>query len=314
MHRAIVRWIVGFGLFGLLTVLPNWDALAEPTYQGPEICQNCHRAEIRVWEGSKHYKALKKVHRTDEAKKIVKAIGEKRMKRSETCTMCHYTMVKKGTKQKAVAGPSCESCHGPSSDYFDGHNNYGKGVTRETESAEHKAERIRTAAEAGMIWPTATFDVAMNCMGCHGMAREELSGDTITKMLEAGHPINPDYELVRYSQGSVRHRYYPPDMNTNAETPPPELARIFIAGHAASLVSATSALSLSNHPKYVAAQEARIAAARTALEAIQGSVPEAGALLQDPSEANGQALVAAINDKDLSSTVGGLLPPSDSYK
>ena len=43
-------------------------------------------------------------------------------------------------------------------------------------------------------------------------------------------------------------------------------------------------------------------------------VPEAGALLQNPSETNARALIAAINGKDLSGSVGGLLPPSDSYK
>ncbi len=314
MHREVFRWIVGFALIGLLTFISSSDALAEPSNQGPEICQNCHRSEVSVWEGSKHFKSMKKVHRSDKAKKIVAAIGEKRMKRSETCTICHYTMVAKGAKTKAVAGPSCESCHGPSSDWFAGHNDYGKGAVRDTESAEHKAERIRRAAVAGMIWPSAAFDVAVNCFECHGMSRDGLSEDTISKMLDAGHPISPDYELVRYSQGSVRHRFYPPDRTKNAEMTPPEMARLFITGHAASLVSATRAFSLSNHPKYVAAQEARIGAARAALESIQSSVPEAGTLLQDPSEASARALVAAINGKDLSGSVGSMLPPSDSYK
>jgi hypothetical protein len=73
-------------------------------------------------------------------------------------------------------------------------------------------------------------------------------------------------------------------------------------------------LSKTDHAKYAAAQEARIGAAKAALEAIQGEVPEAGALMQDPSEANARALVAAIAGKDLSGSVGGLLPSSDSYK
>lgn len=314
MHRGVFRWIAGFGLIGLLAFIPGSDLLAEPSYLGPETCQKCHRAEVRVWERTKHFTALKKVHRTDKAKKIVAAIGEKRMKRSDTCNMCHYTMVAKGNKMKAVAGPSCESCHGPSSNWFEIHNDYGAGADRESESPEHKAERIRKTAEAGMIWPSAAYDVALNCFACHAMAQPGLSGDTITKMLDAGHPINPDYELVRYSQGSVRHRYYPPNMNENAEMTPPELARLFVTGHAVSLLSAIRALSLSDHPTYVAAQEARIGAAKAALESIQGSVPEAGALLQDPSEANARALVAAVNGMDLSGSVGGMLPTSDSYK
>ena len=165
-----------------------------------------------------------------------------------------------------------------------------------------------------MIWPSAAYEVALNCFGCHAMAQDGLSADTIVKMLDAGHPINPDYELVRYSQGSVRHRYYPPHMTTNAEMTTPELARLFITGHAASLVVSTRALGLSDHRTYVAAQEARIAAAKEALLAIQGSVPEAGQLLEEPNEANARSLVAAISEQDLSSLVSAMLPPSDSYK
>ncbi len=314
MHKELVRWIAGFLLFALLALIPASDLLAESFYLGPDTCEKCHRAEVTVWERTKHYKALKKVHRTSKAKKIVKAIGEKRMKRSDTCNMCHYTMVTEGEKTKAAAGPSCESCHGASSGWFEIHNDYGEGVTRETESAEHKAERVRKASEAGMIWPSAAYDVALNCFSCHAMAQDGLSGDTIVKMLDAGHPINPDYELVRYSQGSVRHRFYPPQMTKNAKMTPPELARLFVTGHAASLVVSVKALGLSDHPKYVAAQNARIDAAKKALSAIQNSVPEADRLLQDPSEANARSLVAAISDKDLSSQVGAMLPSNDSYK
>jgi len=314
MYRGVVRWIDRTVLSALLTFFFGANLLAEPSYLGPDTCEKCHRAEVKIWERTKHYTALKKVHRTDKAKKIVAAIGEKRMKRSDTCTMCHYTMAETKGKSKAVAGPSCESCHGPSSVWFEIHNDYGAGANRGTESSDHKAERVRQAAEAGMIWPSATYEVALNCFECHAMAQDGLSGDTIAKMLEAGHPINPDYELVRYSQGSVRHRFYPPHMTKNAEMTLPELARLFVTGHAASLVVSTKALSLSDHPTYAAAQSARIAAAKEALASIQDRVPEATRLLQDPSEANARSLVAAISEMDLSDLVGGMLPPNDTYK
>lgn len=289
---------------------------AEPFYQGPKKCQECHKAEFEVWEGTKHSKSVKTVHKSDKAKDVVKAVGGKSMKREETCTLCHYTMEQKDAdaKPKPRSGPSCESCHGASSDWIEVHNNYGgKDVKREDESAEHKAERMANASAAGMIWPTQLYDVANNCMTCHGLAHPGLEPDTLGKMLEAGHPLKPEFELVQYSQGSVRHRFYPPDVTTNQEMSAAELARMFVTGQAAKLVSASAAMGKASIAQYQEAQQKRIDSASQALGAVS-SVPEAAALVADPSEANARALVAAIQDKDLSGEVGGLLPDPGSYK
>lgn len=294
--------LFGMGLAG--NVVEAADAL------GPEKCQKCHKPEVSVWKGTKHAKSFKTTQKSDKAKPILKAVDEKRMRKAELCQTCHYTVI----GGRAKEGPSCESCHGNASEWFEVHNNYGEGAKRETESAEHKAQRIKSAADKGMIWPSMTYDVASNCMSCHGLGQDALSGDTIAKMIDAGHPINPEFELVRYSQGSVKHRFYPPNMDTNADMTPAELSRTFIAGHAASIVAATAALKKSDHPKYVEAQNARIAAAKAALDAIKGSVPEAGALAGSPSEANARKLVAAIEGKDLSGAVGGMLPDKGTYK
>ncbi len=296
----------------------NNAALAEPFYQGPKKCLECHESEYKVWEkGTKHFTSFKEMHKTDEAKAIVKAVGgKKNPKRNQVCTLCHYTMVQKDAdaKAKARAGPSCESCHGASSDWFPIHNNLGgAGVKPDAETAEHKAERLKAAADAGMIWSFMRYDIAKNCMSCHGLAREGLDGDALAKMLSADHPLNPEFELVRYSQGSVRHRFYPPDVTVNAEMSKAELAETFIQGQAAKLVSAVSALSRSDEPKYKTAQEKRKADAEAALAAVK-SVAEAAALIADPTEANARALVDAIAGKDLSGEVGGLLPDPSTYK
>lgn len=311
-----------YGLvIGLATIAfsPGVGAQAEPFFQGPKKCLECHEAEYKVWEeGTKHFTSFKEMHKTDEAKAIVKAVGgKKNPKRNQVCTLCHYTMVQKDAdaEAKARAGPSCESCHGASSDWFPIHDNFGgAGVKPEAETAEHRAERLKAAADAGMTWPYMIYDVALNCLSCHGMTNPELDGETVTAMLEAGHPINPEFELVRYSQGTVRHRFYRPDTTTNAEMTPAELARLFVTGHAASLVSATAALGKTDHAKYAGAQKARIEAARAALEAISAAVPEAAALLSEPSDANARAVVEAILDKDLTQEVGGMLPGKGTYK
>lgn len=286
---------------------------AEPYVEGPKKCQECHEEEYKVWEGTKHFESYKTLHKKDKAKDIVKALGGKRLKKDKVCTQCHYTMVQKdaGDDGKAEAGPSCESCHGASSEWRQVHNDYGgPKVKAENETPEHKAKRVQAAKDAGMIWSSMRYDIAANCMECHGLANPNVSGEELAKMLEAGHPLKPDFELVKYSQGKVRHRFYPPDVTKNAEMGAAELSRLFVEGQAAKLVSATQAANKSDHPKYKEAQQARIESAKKAL----ANVAEAKDFLADPSDANARKLVEAIKDKDLSAQVGSLLPAKDSYK
>ena len=153
----------------------------------------------------------------------------------------------------------------------------------------------------------------VRCMSCHGLNNPDLDGDMLAKMLGAGHPIDQEFELVQYSQGTVRHRFYPPNVNQNAEMTPAELSRLFVEGQAAKLVSATDAMGRSNDEKYQEAQKARVADAKTALSSVK-SVPEIAKLIDEPSEANARSLVGAIAEKDLTAEVGGLLPDKNTYK
>lgn len=202
------RLICGIG--ALLLILTGPVSAAEPFAIGTDKCKKCHKAELAVWQGTKHFKSFKAIHKNKKAKAIVKAIGEKRMKKAAVCKACHYTEAKKdaGAKAKLIAGPSCESCHGAASDWIGIHNDYGGGgATRETETPEHKSERVAKSQAAGMIWPAQLFDVASNCMSCHGLANPALSAEHAAAMLDNGHPLKPDFELVAYSQGTVRHRF-----------------------------------------------------------------------------------------------------------
>ncbi len=83
--------------FGVVT------AHAQPAYVAADKCGKCHKASYDVWKGTKHHSSFKKIHKNKIAKKIVKSIGEKRMKKSETCALCHYTVVQKGKKLKPVS-------------------------------------------------------------------------------------------------------------------------------------------------------------------------------------------------------------------
>jgi len=289
----------------------------EPFTQGAETCQNCHTAEYDVWTQTKHYFSFREVHKNPKAKDILAAVGgSPNMKANETCVLCHYTLVQEaaGATPVAKSGPSCERCHGASSDWLNIHNDYGgPNLTRETETPEHRAKRIADAQAAGWLHPGMKYGIASNCMSCHGLANPALDGETVAKMLDAGHPIEPDFELVRYSQGTVRHRFYPPETTVNAEMTPAELSRLFVIGQAAKLVSAVSARSKSNHPVYQEAQKKRAADATAVLSAVT-SVAAAAALVVKPTEENARNLEVAIAGKDLSGEVQALVPDKSTYK
>lgn len=304
------RWICVIS-FALLTCAAagGWPArslAAEPFYQGPEKCTKCHVDEAAVWEGTRHFKSFRSLHRKKKAKKITKATGAKRIKGSKICTKCHYTMAQKkaGSRAKALTGPSCESCHGPSSEYIEEH----------AIKKVPKAERLKTTTKEGMIWSHMLYEIADNCNGCHAMENPTLDGKTIEKMLDAGHPINPYFELVRYSQGTVRHRFYAPHEKKNAQMTDQELARLYVVGQAAALVSTASALKKTKHKKFVKAQTTRAKRAKKVLNALKSKVPEAGKLLAEPTDANGRALAVAVRKMDLTAIVGKMLPKKKKYK
>lgn len=238
-----ISFVGGFFVSMLSSVIfVSADAGAAPGFKGPKACVECHEAEYEVWKETRHGKAFTDAHKKPEATQILKAVGESSMKESKTCVLCHYTVVQKseGAKPMAQAGPSCESCHGASSDWIEVHNDFGgPKVKKQDETPQHKQQRIAASLKAGMIAPSMTYDIASNCMSCHGLARPGLDPAVLAKMLDAKHPLEAEFELVRYSQGSVRHRFYPPNVNVNAEMTPAQLARMFAAGQAAKLVSAS---------------------------------------------------------------------------
>ena len=313
---------VSRGAVVILSVTLLWlggaaAASGEPEFVGAENCQKCHEAEYRVWEQTKHFMSFREVHKLPKAKEILAAVGgATSMKQHETCLLCHYTPSQDPETLELVGtpGPSCESCHGAAGTWITVHNDYGgPDVTRETERAEHKAKRITSAQAAGMRWPSMTYELASTCMACHALTQPQLNAATLGKMLDAGHPLKPEWEFVQYAQGTVRHRFYPPDITVNREMTPAELARNLVIGAAAKLVSAKAALGKSKHADYQAAQKQRMSDATKVLSAVK-SVPEAAVLLAAPTEPNALKLAAAVADKDLSGEVGPLVPDRSSYK
>jgi hypothetical protein len=307
------RWILSLCLGSVLlgTILKT---NAAPYHVGSKLCQECHKSEHEVWEKTKHAESFRDLHRNEKGKEILAAVGgDKNIRKNKTCTQCHYTLEQadESATPTAKTSISCESCHGPASDWLKLHNDYGAGASKESESAAHKTKRLADSVLAGMIRPEARYEVAANCLSCHNLQNVEKGA--LAKMLEAGHPINPKFELVRYSQGSVRHRFYPPDVSVNAEMKPAELARWMVIGAAAKLVAATQALPKSDQADFKAAQQQLIKDAMEILSAVR-SVPEVAALVTAPTEENARKLVAALEGKDVSSEVQSLLPKAGDFK
>jgi cytochrome c2 len=291
--RLSFSTLVLAGLLGIMS-LTSTGAIAASNV-GPKKCQECHRAEHDVWKGSAHFKAFRGAHKAKGAKEIAKASGGgKSMRRNQVCVACHYTEV--GGKPKA--GPSCESCHGGASEWLSIHN----------DKAMPKEQRLAAAKDAGMIHSSMLFEIAQNCNGCHTM--QNVDPAMAGKLIDAGHPINGDYELVKYSQGQVRHRFYPPDVTVNQEMSKSELANMFLTGHAVGLVYATNGIAKSDNAKYKAEMQKRVDAATKALGAVKDQIPAANKLLSSPNEGNARSFITEITGKDLSAAVGAMLPSS----
>ncbi len=275
------------------------DTSASPVLKkGPETCKKCHKEEHAVWTGSPHGKSFRQIHKHDKAKTIAEKVGGGKMRRNALCQQCHFTMIEKRGKGRADAGPSCESCHGNATQWIEIHNNEKRA----------KADRRGETIPMGMIWSDMKYDIAENCFGCHGLSK--LKGSEIDALLNAGHPINGDYELVRYSQGSVRHRFYPPKVTVNAEMTKPELAHFYTIGQLVSLVDAYEARSKSQHPAYQKALGARMTRAKEALSGL----PAAKRVISSPSENTARKLADELADQDLSPAIGRFLPSAQSYK
>lgn len=305
--------LLAFGVLAIAAAAAGVPAARAQAFDlGPDACQNCHKAEFDVWQKTKHATSFNDFHRLPKVRDVLKVTGDRSPKQSKVCVTCHYTTAQKDAAAKSdlVAGPACESCHGAASNWIKIHNDFGgPGVKQADEKADHKAKRIADSKAAGMVRPEMKFDIVSNCYGCHALGRKELDGKLLSGMIDAGHPTNDEFEFIRFSQGQVRHRFYPPDTSVNKEITPQANAEWYAVGQAAALVAATQGAGKTDNAKYAAADAARIAKAK----AVLGKISEAKALLASPTPEAGRAFAAAIDGKDLTKAVGALPDPS-SYK
>ena len=197
--RALQQQDAPFADSPFLRIDPEKIVLSERDTRVP--CGECHEAEYEVWVETPHARGFDTMHRTESARDILRSMGLRVTKRQESlCMRCHYTV--KAPDLDAIAGVSCESCHGPAEDWIDLHNDYGPGVDHpDQESAEHRERRIEASVEAGMLRPEGDlYAVAANCFECHTVPMEELVNT-------GGHKAGSgSFDLVKWSD-EIRHNF-----------------------------------------------------------------------------------------------------------
>lgn len=191
---------------------------------GADACAKCHESEVNQWQVTPHFQTIDTLHRKPEAKAIAKRLGLRSVKRNDTCVRCHYTRNEVRGRVRIDSGVSCESCHGPSQDWFELHSDYGPSATRQTETAEHRQQRRKASIAVGMNNPSNLYLIARQCLNCHTTPNEELV-DT------GGHPAgSPGFDLVAWSQGMVRHNFVRSDGAMNAVSSPDRLRVMYVVG------------------------------------------------------------------------------------
>ena len=186
--RSISMKHVGFVLGGTLALFllsgvptPAADAPAHE-YVGVKKCKICHKKEedgnqYGIWEKSAHAKAYETLA-TDQAKEIAKAKGIDDPQKAAACLECHvtaYPVMADLANQKITMeeGVSCESCHGPGSDY------YKKSVMEAVSSGE------TDPASVGLVIPKED-----TCTRCHNDKSPTFKGFDFKEMYKKiAHPL-----------------------------------------------------------------------------------------------------------------------------
>ena len=292
-----------FVTLGVVTSVPA-KVLAQPPQCDPasvlsyESCAKCHRSEVRVWKQTPHFKTFEQLARDPKASEICNNLGLRSVKRSAVCINCHFTLQTKGDRDKPISGISCESCHGAAADWLEVHNDYGGNTgTRETETVDHRDERLALSTAYGMRNTRDLYLIASSCYHCHTVPNEELVN-------VGGHNAGSmDFELVRWSQGQIRHNFLRSNGQENSVSGIERLRVMYVVGLIADLEFSTrataNATQKSTYGLAVASRAAKTASQLMELQKII-KVPEVEGVLSAFSKAdlrtNNQEQLVAVAD------------------
>ena len=307
----------------------RWQTTRQEEFLGYENCRKCHQLQVDKLVTTVHFKSYETTHRSAQSRKICQQLGIRSIKRSERCIRCHYTPEISRRGVKAQSGISCESCHGPSKNWIKGHNDYGGLlVTKRRESAEHKQFRISSSIEKGMRHPSNLYLLAKSCYECHLVNDAELVDTTDHP------PISTGFDMVSWSQGSMRHNFLRTDNKHNAESTPERLRVMYVVDLMAKIeatlrASATSPAN-SNHHQFLIQQYESTAKQLFQVSQLVSNVGISGVINQlknTPPDASSDQKIAAAkqvaqlafkfgkNEKAHSlEAIQSLLPAKETYR
>jgi len=318
-----------FGAF-MISILGAYGAIASDPGKtiGPNACAECHKQEVEAWKGTHHFKTFRNLPRDPEAKKIAGRMGVRRIKSDGLCRNCHYTLHRKDDKEEAIAGISCESCHGNGRDWIKVHSGYS-GKTAKTETKAEAQKRWELAESKGMIRRHALYKLAKNCYGCHVVPQEDLVN-------KGGHRAGSAFELVSWSQGEVLHNTWYSRGKQNVPANAARKRMLYLVGLAVELETALRAVGKATIRKpYAFEMATRADEARKRLGAAAKAapnVPEIAKMVELSHSAslklNNERLLAAaadgisalivrITEKYDGNTMAGLdglIPPLSQFK
>ena len=246
----------------------NPDRILISDASGMKPCGECHQDEQKVWKATKHATGFDNMHRKESASDILKAMGFRVAKRQEAiCMRCHYTV---GPERTAVAGVSCESCHGPARDWIGVHNKFVGAKGRSQESPASREIRIGASRAAGMLSPsTDPYGVVSNCFDCHTVPNERLVN-------EGGHTVGTRSFDLLAGIGKIRHNFLDeggPGAG-NREMSPGRRRVMFVVGRIVAYEYALRGFAVvTKDSTYSSAMMKRVTAAASQLQEVATTAP-----------------------------------------
>jgi len=170
----------------------NLSAQDKPMYVGVAKCKACHGKmtgdQYGTWEEGPHANALKSLS-SEKALKYAEENNIEDPANNPKCLNCHATI--KTVDEKLIdpkgkltleEGVSCESCHGPGSEYKS-----PKIMSRKAYKEDPQAAQ-KAAMEVGLILPTE--EVCVTCHNENNPFHEPFNYEEMAKQI--AHPVPED--------------------------------------------------------------------------------------------------------------------------
>ena len=261
--------------------IPGWNEKKIENYLGHDSCRKCHKLQVEKLETTAHFTSFERTHRLPKAKAYCQQLGIRSIKRDQRCVRCHYTPEESRRGVVAQSGVSCESCHGPAKHWAKVHNDYGGLLTTKArEKPAHRVARISESIKKGMRHPSNLYLLAKSCYECHLVDDAQLVNVTDHP------PVTAEFNMVSWSQGSMRHNFLRTDNKSNGVSSPARLRVMFVADLLAKLEACMQALARSERgSEHFNAMTLQYVSASKQIDAISSAIDntyvnEASRLLQ----------------------------------